>query len=153
MIIFNDKEIPKIQKKVITDIFYSFRDIYSFNSILQYIYNNNSHQITVNSSKNICDPNYLRYINEIALSKDQNIIVYGTIHENHHASNVLLDINYRPLFVKDRYIRIKIGSDPNYSHILVQPPTISNDTYLYYPPSDCYLQYAEFIRPYFEPHL
>ena len=154
MLIF-DTPIPTEEKKWITHVFKSFEKD-GFYSNLQYLYNNSQHSTTI-KNVNICTPEFLEYLALYAKSKKHNIHIIGSVHTNHHVSNVLFDLTSHPLFVKDTYIRILVDGSTKYDHILMLPPNISDiskiNTYYYKNDDDtCFKPPASsFIAPTFYP--
>jgi hypothetical protein len=108
-------------------ILFVFNELLSYNSYyttLQLLYNNNIHG---HSPFNLCSFQQLQQLLSLAFSKSKKLYIQGSIHDNHHSSNLLLDYNNNPLFVKDRYIRL-MDENRSLYHILLYPPTLTTDT-------------------------
>ena len=135
MINFNDKYIPSKERKDIVAMFNELLFIDSYYSQLQFLYNNNQHYTTVSAEKNLCDYQTLYAIAKIACYDANPIIVHGTIHNNNHSSNLLVNQKEESLFVEDTYIRISAWNNPYvFMHILMMPPkiTVPRDTKIFF---------------------
>jgi hypothetical protein len=151
------KDTPENEKKLIIKLFYDLYNPYSYYSVLQYLYNNNGHFVTVDDSKNICTPEMLNIINKYSNKKNEKlkVIVNGGIHTNNHVSNVLLNEYNQSIFVEDTYIQFQLYPDDittnKKRHLLVNPPHINNvqsiQNYIYNPNYLCFVQYNTFIAP------
>lgn len=138
MIIYT-KDISEFEKQQIYEMFHQLLHENSYYTHLQLFYNNHKHFTTVSADKNLCSIAQLYNIGQIALSRDYTIFVEGTIHTNHHISNVLIDKKtQKPLFVKDTYIRVSFDH-LHFIHILMTPPIIETPPVDYYYFNDLFL--------------
>jgi hypothetical protein len=156
MLLFDDT-IDNSQKKIIQKCFREFAKGVGFFVLIQYLYNNSDHFTTMRENINICTPDFIQYLAEIATSKTNKIQIMGSIHTNHHSSGVLYDYDGNPIFVRDTYFRVLIDGVDGYRHILLTPPNISdpnkiNNYYYSNTSMTCYLPPSHsFISPTFYP--
>jgi hypothetical protein len=126
------------QRKVQNILKHEFLNPQSFYTILQLLYNNQLHSATVN--ENVCNFDILKDIVLLAQSPNTEIIVQGSVHSNYHLSNVVRNgYTHQPVFVRDTYIRLRIGNSQNIVHILTSPPIVMEQVPIYlaqYPSCD-----------------
>ncbi len=111
---------------LINNLFKQLTNQSSYFTNLQVTYNNSDHFVTV--PYNLCDRDVISKLGESALSPEHVIVVQGSIHTNHHVSNMLLDIYGNGLLAQDTYIRVVY--DGKIHHVLMQPPKIKPVPYM-----------------------
>lgn len=110
-------------RAMITTILQSLGNVYSYHSNLQMIYNNEEHFTTV--PFRVCNIEDLQRLAYAAYSNNETVVVQGTIHQNFHASGVVLNAKtHERMPVYDTYIRAFYNGTT--IHILIEPPSVAS---------------------------
>lgn len=119
---FRGQTISENRKAEIRRILRSLDDLASYHANLQLIYNNPEHFQTV--PFRVCNFDILQELASVARSRTESITVQGDIHQNFHASGIVINpMNHHKIPVYDTYIRLKLNGHT--VHILLYPPTIA----------------------------
>lgn len=127
----NFQETSYSEQLFLENIIKSIGEPGNYYTNLQLIYNNDAHFVNGKFGLGL---DFIQSFPELIKSTTV-ITVQGGIHCNYHMSNILVGSRNNGLFVRDTYIRIKIGTEGPF-HILVAPPIINQENYMVY--SDVY---------------
>ena len=119
-------QIASLKEQEYIKIFmYNMNNPDSPECILQYLYNNN--YVKLDSYEKLYP--ILHALN----SPTDLVIIQGNIHYNYNTSSVLFNSDtHQPLFVQNIYIRFKITDNDTIYHILISPPILSTNKWIYY---------------------